>query len=62
MCDRTHLSAQAIHKTETDKMVRAALVEKIMGMTFGEVAELGKALELLAKTRARERRPDPMTD
>jgi hypothetical protein len=57
MCDRTHLSAQAIDKTETDKMVREALVKMIMGMTFGEVAELGKALELLAKARGRHDYP-----
>jgi pantoate kinase len=53
-CDRTYLSAQAIDKIETDKMVSRALVKKIMGMTFGEVAELAKAPELLARRADRE--------
>jgi hypothetical protein len=39
-CDRTHLSAQA----KDD-----ALVEKIMRLTFGEVAELARAAELFKK-------------
>ena len=54
MCDRSRHahSQQAIDRSEVDQMVSTALVKKIMGMTFGEVAELAKAVELLAKRGA----------